>query len=113
MGRNAMLSVTSAPPICISVVTLGVSQRTIGRPEGLAATVALPGSLSRTKRFMRATRAAGVILENASLLRTVRKRVNSVWSWEHAAASTLPSALPGPLCAEEVFGKASGFEVDS
>src|SRR5256884_6973459 len=41
---------SSAPPICISVVAPGVSQRTMGRPEGFAETVAFPGSPRSTNR---------------------------------------------------------------
>src|SRR5204862_7925772 len=96
MGRNAILSRWSAPPICISVVTSGVWQRRIGRPAGFADTLGLPGSFSSTKRFMNARRAGGVMRENASLLRAVRKRTNSVWFWEQAAASTVFNAALGP-----------------
>src|SRR5437879_8852281 len=96
MGRNAILSRSSAPPICISVVTSGVWQRRMGRPAGFADAVGLPGSFRSTKRFINATRAGGVMRENASLLRAVRKRTNSVWFWEQAAESTAFSAALGP-----------------
>src|SRR5207245_9046951 len=92
-----MLSRISAPPICISVVTLGVSQRTIGRPEAFRDTLALPGSLRSTNRFIRATRAEGVMRENASLLCAVRYRVKSFELWEQAAARMSLSVPPGPV----------------
>ena len=116
-GKNATLSWMSAPPICISVVPPGVSQRTMGRPEGFAEIAALPGSPRRTKRFISARRAAGVMREKESLLRTVRKRANSVWFWAQAAASALLKALPGALCAEAALDAlaelGSGFERES
>ncbi len=77
MGRNARLSRVSVPPMDISVVTSGVSQRTIGRPAGFAVAVALPGTFNSTKRFIKATRAAGVSRSKDSLLRAVRYRENS------------------------------------
>ena len=61
-GIKAMLSrVARRLPIWISAAPAGVSQRTMGRPEGLAVTEGVPGSLRSTKRFMKATRAAGAI----------------------------------------------------
>src|SRR5216684_330456 len=49
MGRNAILSLSSAPPSCISVVTSGVWQRRMGRPPGfivsLVGVVSLPPGL--------------------------------------------------------------------
>src|SRR2546421_5565849 len=95
----AMLSRRSVPPTCISVVTSGVWQRRVGRPAGFADAVGLPGSFRSTKRFINATRAGGVMRENASLLRAVRKRTNSVWFWEQAAESTAFSAALGPSVA--------------
>src|SRR3984957_16716098 len=109
-GRNATLSRVSAPPIWISAAPAGVSQRTMGRPAGLAVTAGLPASLSRTNRFMKATRAAGAMRENDSLLRAVRKLANSFWLCEQAAFRTSRSAADGP------FGEAAwaaGFPLDS
>src|SRR5208282_5162963 len=108
-GINATLSRVSAPPIWISAAPAGVSQRTMGRPEGLVVTEGLPGSLSSTKRFMNATRDAGAIRENDSLLRAVRKRSKSFWLCEQAAVSTSRSAADGPLGAVVC---AAGIELD-
>src|ERR1700730_13564231 len=103
MGRKATLSRSSAPPTCISVVTSGVWHRTMGRPAGFADAAALPGSLSRTKRFIRAMRAAGVMREKASRFRTVRKRAKSVWLWEQAADNTSRRAAAGAAAAVGVL----------
>jgi hypothetical protein len=66
---------------------------------------------------MKETRAAGVIREKESLLRTVRKRENPSWFCEQAAARALLSALPGAACAgiapETFAASGSGFEPDS
>src|SRR4029077_19676415 len=51
---------------------------------------------SSTKRFINAKRAVGVMRVNASRLRAVRKRANSVWFWEQAAERTAFSAPLGP-----------------
>src|SRR5208282_459934 len=109
-GRNATLSRVSAPPIWISAAPAGVSQRTMGRPEGLAVTEGLPGSLRSTKRFMKATRAAGAMRKNDSLLRTVRKRAKSFWLCEQAAVRTSRSAVDGPFCE---LGCEAGVELES
>src|ERR1700676_908001 len=109
-GKNAILSRVSVPPIWISAAPAGVSQRTMGRPAGLAVTEGLPGSLRSTNRFMKATRAAGAMREKDSLLRAVRKRAKSFWLCEQAAVRTSRSAADGP------FGEpawAAGFEPDA
>src|SRR5580658_2654584 len=103
-GMNATLSRVSAPPIRISAAPAGVSQRTMGRPEGLAVTEGLPASLRSTNRFMKATRAAGAMRLNASLLRAVRNRAKSFWLCEQAAIKTSRSAADGP------FGEVGGAE---
>ncbi len=102
MGRNARLSRVSVPPMDISVVTSGVSQRTIGRPAGFAVAVALPGTFNSTKRFIKATRAAGASRSKDSLLRAVRYRENPVAFWEHAACKTSRSAAAGLFAATGV-----------
>jgi hypothetical protein len=56
----------------ISVVTSGVSQRTIGRPDGFAVVEALPGTFNNTKRFIKDTRAAGASRSKDCLLRAVK-----------------------------------------
>src|SRR5882672_6930580 len=81
----------------ISVATSAVSQRTMGRPAGLMVELALPGRFSSTKRFISATRAAGVSRSKDSLLRCVRNRENPAASCEHAASSTSRNAVDGPL----------------
>src|SRR5229473_2408895 len=68
----------------------------MGRPAGFADAVGLPGSFNSTKRFMKATRACGVMREKASLFRAVRKRPNSACSQNQAAESTAFSATLGP-----------------
>ena len=71
----------------------------MGRPAGFAVVVALPGTFNSTKRFIKATRAAGASRSNDSLLRAVRYRENPVASWEHAACKTSRSAAAGPFAA--------------
>src|SRR6267378_2424410 len=118
IGRKAMLSRNSVPPICISVVTAGVWQRRMGRPAGFVEAVGLPGSLSRTKRFMSAMRAKGVMRAKACLLRAVRKRAKSIWLWEQAADRTSRRAAAGVVVADgaaagTVTAGALGWELDS
>src|SRR6267378_2427202 len=118
IGRKAMLSRSSVPPICISVVTAGVWQRRMGRPAGFVEAVGLPGSLRRTKRFMSAMRAKGVMRAKACLLRAVRKRAKSVWLWEQAAERTSRRAEAGVVAAGgaatgTVTAGALGWELDS
>src|SRR5260370_10571687 len=82
----------------------------MGRPEGLAVTDGLPASLSNTKRFMNATRAAGAMREKDSLLRPVRKREKSFWLCEQAAVRTSRRAADGPF---GELGCTAGAELDS
>src|SRR6267142_1065971 len=118
IGRKAMLSRSSVPPICIAVVTAGVWQRRMGRPAGFVEAVGLPGSLRRTKRFISAMRAKGVMRAKACLLRAVRKRAKSVWLWEQAAERTSRRAVAGVVAAGgaaagTVTTGALGWELDS
>jgi len=118
IGKKAILSRSSVPPICISVVTAGVWQRRMGRPAGFVEAVGFPGSLSRTKRFIKAMRADGVMRAKACLFRAVRKRAKSVWLWEQAADRTSRRAVAGVAAAEgDAVGVltvgALGWEVDS
>src|SRR5712664_2143230 len=90
----------------------------MGRPAGVVEAVGLPGSLRRTKRFIRATRAEGVMREKACLFRAVRKRAKSVWLWEQAAERTSRRAAAGEVAAEgaaagTVTAGALGWELDS
>src|SRR5260221_2675102 len=82
-----MASRISAPPILISAVPYGVVQLTMGRPAAFAVALGLPGSLSRTKRFMSSVRAAMVRRENDCAFRAVRNLVNATSSCEQAAES--------------------------
>src|SRR6267378_8149674 len=118
IGRKAMLSRSSVPPICISVATAGVWQRRMGRPAGFVEAVGLPGSLRRTKRFISAMRAKGVMRAKACLLRAVRKRAKPVWLWEQAAERTSRRAAAGVVAAGgaaagTVTAGALGWELDS
>ncbi len=56
-------------------------------PPNPATSDGLPGSFSSTKRFINATRAPSVSVENVCALRAVRYFVNSVSSCRHAADS--------------------------
>jgi hypothetical protein len=89
----------------------------MGRPVGFDEVVGLPGSFRSTKRFINATRAGGDIRENASLLRTVRKRTKPAWFWEQVAVSTAFSAPLGPpLLGDSLDAPAElsiGLELDS
>jgi hypothetical protein len=97
----------------MSVVTAGVWQRTMGRPAGFVETVGFPGSLSRTKRFIRAMRAEGVMRAKACLFRVVRKRAKSVWLWEQAADKTSRRAVAGVVAAGgEAAGRVTAGALD-
>src|SRR5580704_1671155 len=110
-GRKARLSATAGPPICNSAAPPGVSQRTSDLPDAPVTNEGLPGSSSRTKRFISATRAPGVNVANVSAFRAVRNLVNSRSLCEQAAESASRSARLGPVRAGG--GPALGLELDS
>jgi hypothetical protein len=65
---------------------------------------------------MKATRAAGAMRANDSLLRAVRKREKSFWLCEQAAVKTSRRAASGPFGdadEAEAEAEAEGLELDS
>src|SRR5258706_3920195 len=94
-GRKARLSEISAPPICNSAAPPGVSHWMVGRPEALGSREGLPGSFKSTKRFMSATRAAGVRCAKVSALRAVRNLEKDCSLCEQAADKASRKAAVG------------------
>src|ERR1700738_1529654 len=67
----------------------------VGRPEALGSREGLPGSFKRTKRFMSATRAAGVRCAKVSAFRVVRNLEKACSLCEQAADKASRRAAVG------------------